>query len=381
MKRILLAASICILSIFNTSGAAKASKAARPAPVCTQWSAEKAREWYDAQQWPVGCCFVPSYAVNQFEMWQEDTFNLPVLDKEFGLCQELGFNLVRIYLHEMLWWDDAEGFKSRIDKVLDLAQAHGLKVTFTFCTNGGSQQQLGKQPEPLEGIHGGGRWCCSPSTEMMNNRELWPRFKEYLQDILRTYAHDERILYWCLQNEPENIKPDRDPIEWMKALYEWAWEVRPDQPLSSPVWQRPGYAGAKTRLDAVSWCLQYSDIITFHCYYGPKELETFIKMLSVFHRPMICQEYMGRNLGSTFELCMPIFKREKVGCLNWGLVEGKCKYRYPWGHKPEQGEPDIWFHSIYWEDYTPWCSTEVEYIKRMTADKSAAGRNPKYPIN
>lgn len=374
---------MALVAVFSFNAEAK-KVATATQPVCTQWTPEQAREWWKGQEWPVGCCFVPSYAVNQFEMWQDETFNVPVLEKEFDLCKELGFNLVRIYLHEQLWWADADGFKKKINKVLEMCDNRGIKVTFTFCTNGGKEQKLGPQPEPLAGVHGGGQWCCSPSTEMMNTPAMWPKFKAYLQDILRTYGNDDRILYWCLQNEPENIKPNRDPIEWMKAMYEWAWEVRPSQPLSSPVWIRPGYTkdgkNTGTKLDAVAWCLSNSDIITFHCYYGPDELNMFIKMLSRFHRPMVCQEYMGRSLGSTFEFCMPILKREKIGALNWGLVEGKCKYRYPWGHKLKDGEPEIWFHSIYWEDYTPWRESEIMFIKSQTADKSNAGLNKKYPI-
>ena len=164
-------------------------------------------------------------------------------------------------------------------------------------------------------------------------------------------------------------------------MYEWAWEVRPSQPLTSPVWIRPGYKKAQTKLDMITYVLGNSDIITFHCYYGPDELDTFISMLSRFGRPMICQEYLGRNLGSTFETCLPIMKREKIGALNWGLVEGKCKYRYPWGHKLEDGEPDVWFHSIFWEDYTPYSKTEVDLLRKMTEDKTKAGSNPKYPIS
>ena len=101
----------------------------------------------------------------------------------------------------------------------------------------------------------------------------------------------------------------------MKAMYEWAWKVRPSQPLTSPVWIRPGYKGAKTRLEMVSFVCENSDILSFHCYYPPRELNTFINMLSRYHRPMICQEYMARTLGSTFQECLPILKREKVDYL------------------------------------------------------------------
>ena len=158
-----------------------------------------------------------SYAINQFEMWQKETFNEPVLDKEFGICQELGFNLVRIYLHEDLWFQDAKGFKKRISRVLELASAHGIKVTFTFCTNGGGPEKLGPQPDAIPGVHGGGHWCQSPKKEIFFNEDRWPEFKEYLQDILRTFGRDSRILYWCLYNEPENVRNGRDCLKFMKA--------------------------------------------------------------------------------------------------------------------------------------------------------------------
>ena len=166
----------------------------------------------------------------------------------------------------------------------------------------------------------------------------------------------------------------------MTEMYKWAWEIRPSQPLTSPVWHRPGFKGATTKLDMVAFVLTNSDIITFHCYYTPAELETFINMLSRFKRPMICQEYLARNFGSSFETCLPVMKREKVGALNWGLAEGKCEYRFPWGHKASDGEPAVWFHSIFWHDYTPYSEVEVDILKKITVDKHLAGKNPKYNI-
>ncbi len=371
MKKILVLLTAAVLCSLTLS----AKK-----PVNTQWTPEQASAWWAETEWPVGCCYVPTYAINQFEMWQEDTFNPEILDREMALCEELGFNMVRIYLHEMLWFQDKEGFKKRIDQMLDIAGRHGVRVTFTFCTNGGGPEKLGKQPEPKPFVHGGGHWCQSPHKDIFNNKDRWPEFKAYLQDILRTFKDDKRIVYWCLYNEPENLKDGRNCLEFMTEMYKWAWEVRPSQPLTSPVWHRPGFRGATTKLDMVAFVLTNSDIITFHCYYTPAELETFINMLSRFNRPMICQEYLARNFGSAFETCLPIMKREKVGALNWGLAEGKCEYRFPWGHKASEGEPPVWFHSIFWHDYTPYSEVEVDILKKITADKHLAGENPKYPI-
>lgn len=328
-----------------------------------QWTVEQAGQWWNRTPWPVGCCYVPTYAVNQLEMWQADTFNPEVLDREFAICEQIGFNTVRVYMHELPWLQDAEGFKSRIDSLLTLAHSHGIKVTFTFCTNGGGEGETGPQPAPLEGVHGGGRWVHSPLDRYFFDRDQWPQFKAYVQDILRTFGNDSRILYWCLYNEPENIKDGRDCLEFMKNMYQWAWEVRPSQPLTSPIWIRPGQKGELTKLDMVSFVCENSDIISFHCYYPPKELETFISMLRRYGRPLICQEYLARNFGSTFQDCLPILKKEKVGALNWGLAEGKCEYRFPWGHKASDGEPDVWFHSILWNDYTPYSQSEIDFLK------------------
>lgn len=339
-----------------------------------RWTEEKANEWWASQEWPVGCCFMPSYAINQFEMWQESTYNPEVIDREFGLCEDLGFNLVRLFIHEDLWFADREGFMSRIDEVLSLAQKHGIRATFTFCTNGGeSTEQLGEQPQAIPGVHGGGHWCQTPKSEIFFNKERWPEFKAYVQDILRTFKHDGRILYWCIYNEPENLRQGRNCLELMTQMYAWAREINPDQPITSPIWVRPGYKGDRSRLDMINFVTSNSDIISFHCYYAPDELETFIRMLKPFNRPMVCQEYMARTYNSTFQGCLPIFKREKIAALNWGLVEGKCNFHYPWGHKLEDGEPELWFHDIFYEDYTPFSQEEVDFIKSITSDKSTAG--------
>ena len=93
-----------------------------------QWTPEQAQEWWDSQEWPVGCCYVPSYAINQFEMWQEDTFDIDTISKELKEAAWLGFNIVRVYLHEDLWHQDKDGFKSRIDEFLAIADVYSKSV-------------------------------------------------------------------------------------------------------------------------------------------------------------------------------------------------------------------------------------------------------------
>ena len=91
--------------------------------------------------------------------------------------------------------------------------------------------------------------------------------------------------------------------------------------------------------------------MTYHCYYGPEEMETFISFMQQFGRPVVCQEYMGRPR-STFEEIMPILKRERVGAISWGLTAGKCNFHLQWSSKAGDPEPEVWFHDIFRLDGT-----------------------------
>ena len=59
-------------------------------------------------------------------MWQADSFDLPTIDRELALAKGLGFNSVRVFLHDLLWEQDSKGFLDRVDnpcleKPFDLA--------------------------------------------------------------------------------------------------------------------------------------------------------------------------------------------------------------------------------------------------------------------
>ena len=78
-----------------------------------QWSTEQANAWYEHQDWLVGGNFLPSTAINQLEMWQKETFDLPTIDRELGWAEDIGMNAMRVYLHDLVWKADAKGFKER----------------------------------------------------------------------------------------------------------------------------------------------------------------------------------------------------------------------------------------------------------------------------
>jgi len=334
-----------------------------------RWTEERANQWYAQQEWPVGINYVAATAINQFEMWQEDTFDPKTIDYEMGLAEGLGFNTVRIFLHDMLWEADPEGFKQRINTYLDICNKHKVKTIMTFFTNGGRFENptLGKQPESVQGVHNS-QWIQSPGAPSVNDPKEWPRLEKYVKDIMTTFKDDNRILLWCLFNEPESTKQGAKSLPLLREVFKWGREVNPSQPLSSPIWICPGLHGTRSNFPIISFLGENCDVMTFHCYYEADEMEIFISYMKQFNRPMVCQEYMGRPR-SLFNDIMPILKKEHVGAISWGLTAGKCNFHLQWSSKAGDPEPEVWFHDIYRLDGTPYSQQEVDFIRTMTADK------------
>ena len=94
-----------------------------------RWSEEKANAWYAKQPWLVGANYVPSDAINQLEMFQAETFNPLLNDKELGLAEGIGMNTMRVFLHDQLWEQDPDGFKKRLDAFWELPRS----TTFGRC--------------------------------------------------------------------------------------------------------------------------------------------------------------------------------------------------------------------------------------------------------
>lgn len=335
-------------------------------PAGQRWSEERANAWFADKGWPVGVNYVAATAINQFEMWQAETFDPQTMDMEMARAESLGFNTIRIFLHDMVWEADPEGFKERLGQFLEICSRHGHRAVVTFFTNGGKFEnpQLGPQPASVQGVHNS-QWIQSPGAERVNNPAEWPRLERYVKDVMTAFKDDDRVLYWCLYNEPENFRMGAQSLPLMREVFRWAREVDPSQPLSSPLWVCPGLNGTRTSFPILAFLGENCDIMTFHCYRGPEEMETFISFMKQFNRPMVCQEYMGRPK-SLFEEIMPILKREGVGAISWGLTAGKCNFHLQWSSKAGDPEPEVWFHDIFRLDGTPYSEREIEFIRTMT---------------
>ena len=127
-----------------------------------RWSIEKADKWYLSHKWLTGANYIPDNAINQLEMWQEDTFSPELIDKELTLAENIEFNTLRVFLHSLARKEDPDGFKKRINRFLSIAQKHHIQPLFVFfddCWN--ATPKAGKQPTPKTGVHNSG-WVQDP---------------------------------------------------------------------------------------------------------------------------------------------------------------------------------------------------------------------------
>ena len=375
-----LSALLCaaVASATLTATAAGAQQAAASAPA-ERWSEARANAWYAKQPWLVGSNYIPATAINQLEMWQADSFDSATIERELGWAQSIGMTTMRVFLHNLLWEQDRDGFKKRLDAFLAIAARHGIKpmlVLFDSCWD--PNPVLGPQHPPIPGVHNSG-WVQAPGRERLADASRYPLLHEYVEGVVGAFGHDDRILAWDVWNEPDNgggggYAPQPGKAELVAALlpqvYAWARSQNPIQPLTSGVWHNDDWTSAAHLNPVERIQLEQSDVISFHDYNWPEVLERRIRQLMPYGRPILCTEYMARGNGSTFDGSLPVGKRYNVAMINWGFVDGKTQTRYPWDswQRPYTlQQPTLWFHEVFRADGKPYRERETQLIKALSS--------------
>lgn len=351
---------------------------AQPQP----WSGKAANEWYGKQPWLVGSNYIPATTINQLEMWQADTFDPVWIDTELGWAEGLGMNTMRVFLHDLLWQQDAAGFQRRIDRFLAIAAKHKIKpMLVLFDSRWDPFPAPGKQREPKPGVHNSG-WVQSPGAKALMNPAEHTRLQEYAQGVVAAFANDRRILAWDVWNEPDNTNASSygrfEPankaalvLALLPKVFAWVRAVDPMQPLTSGVW-KGDWSAPETLPPMEKTQIELSDVISFHCYDPPEEFEKRVGWLRAFNRPVLATEYLARGNGSTFQGILPVAKKHKIAAYNWGLVAGKTQTNLPWDswQKPyTDRQPAMWFHEIFNRDGTAYQREEVDFIRQMMGKK------------
>jgi len=343
-----------------------------------RWTAGKARAWAGAQPWTLGCNYIPRTAINTLEMWQAATFDPAIIDQELGWAEDLGFNSVRVFLHYLLWQQDAGGFLKRLERFLEIADRHHIGTMFVLfddCWN--AKFALGPQPAPRPGVHNSG-WVQCPGPQLLESPERWAILETYTRGVVGFFREDRRVLAWDLYNEPGNSNYGSRSLPLLTNVFAWARAASPRQPLTVGIWDESAELAELNKLQAAR-----SDIISFHSYQTKADAEKRIAALKAYGRPLICTEYMARTAGSRFEDILPLFKANEIGAMNWGFVSGKTQTIFPWGSKEGGPEPAVWFHDVLRPDGAPYLAAEAELIRGLAgksrpaeSGKPAAVREP-----
>jgi Cellulase (glycosyl hydrolase family 5) len=351
----------------------------QPASAADRWTPTKANEWYDAQPWLVGCNFLPSTAINQLEMWQADTFDPDTIDRELGWAESLGFNTLRVFLHDVPWRDDRTGFFQRVDKFLEICAKHNIRpMVVLFDGVWDPDPQSGPQRRPRTGVHNSG-WVQSPGRVILADPAKQDDLGPYVQDVIKRYGEDKRVLAWDLFNEPDNPNGNSyGPLELknkdevaarlVRLSFQWARAMNPSQPLTVGVWRLENWDKPDKLNQVHRAAVELSDVISFHDYGKTDVTQRRIDELKAYGRPLLCTEFMARGNGSTFADALPLFKRERVAAYCWGLVDGKSQTKYPWNtwQMPDLDEPEPWHHDIFHSDGKPYREEEVTLIRNLT---------------
>lgn len=352
-------------------------------PAQARWTPAQANSWYSRQPWPVGANYLPSDASNQLEMFQAATWNPALNDRELAMAQSAGMNTVRVFLQDRLWAEDQAGFTLRLDQFLALAAGHGIRpilVLFDSCWD--PYPHTGPQHPPIPGVHNSG-WVQSPGAEELRDPSAEPKLEAYVRGVVGHFHDDPRVLAWDVWNEPDNGSGAYQKVELpdkvayvdrlLSKVFAWARAEHPTQPLTSAVWKgdwtNPARESPTTRIQ-----LAESDIVTFHNYEWPEQFETRIHELQKLGRPILCTEYLARDVGSTFDGDLPIGQREHVGMVNWGLVAGRSQTYLPWDswQRPYVLQPPpVWHHDVFRPTGEPYREAEVVLLRRLTGRGAA----------
>lgn len=103
-----------------------------------KWSSERAWEWVNSYDWQCGFNYVPSYARNSTEMWQDETYDESIIINELKIASKWGYNSIRLYLQFIVWEHNPDAYIRRIRRFFDIAEQFGMTVMpvlFDDCTS------------------------------------------------------------------------------------------------------------------------------------------------------------------------------------------------------------------------------------------------------
>jgi len=324
----------------------------------SRWDEQRIWTWYDSIGTVKGVNYIPRTAVNSVEMWMKDSFDPDTIDEELGWAKGAGYTCIRVQLQFAVWQEDPEGFLDRVDELLSLARQHALRVVLVLFDDlnlAGKPPHVGRQPDPVPGRHNA-RWVPSPATKAVTDRNQWPALEKYVKGVMGRFRRDARVLYWDLYNTAGNNGLKEDSLPLMDQTFNWARSIDASQPLAVAPWREFNSAMATRKLER-------SDLVTFQSFDNVESIEARLLLLQRYQRPIICSDWLMRQVGNDFEQVLPLFSIYRVGWFNQGLVSGKTQRSVQQPRFRSEKDPDLWQQDVLHDDGSPYSRKEVELIQ------------------
>ncbi|MCK4291669.1 MAG: DUF1080 domain-containing protein, partial [Planctomycetes bacterium] len=224
-----------------------------------------------------------------------------------------------------------------------------------------------ESPPPIKGRHNG-RWAACPQ-DAERTKENLPKFRAYIQDIIRPHRKDPRVLWWEIFNEPKlQLQNGQKSFSWqLRELgYKWAKEMDPIQPVIA-CW------------DDHAW----TDIVDAHNYSSnwqkwDKQTQLNPAKGAVFTEAGARWYAPRPSNGEPVEVVNWLESRKAANkyapgvYLCWELMVGNSNCRWYWGTKDNTPEPTVPWCGLMWPDCTPVSLAEAETIRHYVTGRKRA---------
>ncbi|CAE7475970.1 unnamed protein product [Symbiodinium natans] len=295
----------------------------------------------------------------------------------------LSFTAFRVFLHSMIYFASPETFLKTLEEFLDICHANGIGVGFVFFDDCWHHSGLDLQKPclPTKGLHND-CWMASPQdVERYLGVE---HFKPYVQDLVRKFGQDPRVLWWEIINEPGIRKhpyPQGNFSEALRAAaFHWCKDLSPRQPVIS-CWNE---ADDTTR--GTNTSISNSELNDAHQYNVPwngTSNAVFQNLTGKMKGGLVTEAgarwYQGypTDDGSPLTVVDWLTKlRGNPGAkfvpgvmLDWEVMVSNSNTRWHWFTPANAAEPAIPWHQHLFPDGSPVSYTEAAAIRRYITGK------------